>query len=110
MQYLIRILDPSATPATNQQFVAILSAHAGEKFKASVTWSAYCNPNKTARFANAEGVAEEVESTTGCGENFYQQSIPTDDDTGQFESQFSCSGCGAVVRSFPKLRNYRSVN
>lgn len=107
MQYLIRALDPTAKPTTNKEFVTEMSKHAGVKFKASVEWSAYCNVNKDAYFHNAEtGATEVAEGTKGCGAKFYQSSIPVNPETGLLEESFECT-CGAMVRAWPNLRNFK---
>ena len=112
MQYLLRILEPSATPQTNPQFVDTLKRHAGAKFKANVTWGAYCNPNKDGYFETIQGdpnSVELVEGNKGCDENYYQKSIPRGDDD-LFVETFKCDKCNAIVRAFPKLRKFSSVD
>lgn len=112
MTYLIRVLEPSATPQTNPEFVAALQRHAGEKFKANVTWSAYCNPKKDIYMEVADEAGETTvqvqEGTKGCTTNYYQNAIPRDD-KGMFVDTFTCTECNAVVRAFPKLRKFSSV-
>lgn len=113
MQYLLRILEPAATPQTNTEFVDLLKKHGGDRFKANVTWSAFCNPNKDAYFETAPDEAGNTsvvvqEGTKGCGENYYQKAIPRDD-AGMFADTFKCTECNAVVRAFPKLRKFSSI-
>lgn len=108
MQYLVRSIDPTATPKSNTEFVQVLNGLAGRRFKATVAWSAYCNPNKDVYFPDGEGNLQVHEGTKGCGTNYYQQNIPRGDDN-LFIDRFECSECGATVRAFPRLRNFQPV-
>ena len=109
LTYLIRVLEPAATPRTNPQFVDVFGKQGGKKFKANVVWSAFCNPNKDAYFENKDGVVELVEGNKGCGENYYQKAIPRDE-SGMYVDTFKCTdGCNAVLKAFPKLRKFSSL-
>lgn len=114
LTYLVRCFGEK--PTTPKQHAEALIKHAGESFRADVTWSAYCNPNRNAYFETKETnengeevtVVKEVEGTHGCGANFYQEDIPKDAD-GLYVQRFTCGECNAQVMAFPGLRNFKSA-
>lgn len=108
LTYLIRALNPTATPKTNKEFATEFAKHGGRKFKASVTWSAFCSPTKDAYFPDPSNPGTSIlcAGTPGCGKNYYQQDIPKQG--GVYQERFQCT-CGATLRAFPKLRNFRPL-
>jgi len=109
MHYLVRALDQDAKPTTNKEFVDELSKHGGKQFKATVTWSAYCNINKDAYFFNeASGRNEIAEGTKGCGKKYYQEALSTDE-AGLYAETVNCE-CGATIWARAQLRAFQPVS
>jgi hypothetical protein len=117
-------------PATNLAFAQALIALSGKEFTADNEWTWYCNSKRDIYQQNSEGGSQVVEGVKGCGSKYYQarpggsstsgvQKSPQDpskpvavDNPLVWPERIVCSGkdgipCGAVVRAFPNLRNFR---
>ena len=106
MTYLLRdgLGDQEAKPKSNKEFIAALNKHAGARFAADVEWSTYCNKEKTRYIEVEEQAVEDPDGTRGCGTNYYQSSIPRDEQ-GYYKERFSCK-CGASLRAFTGLTRF----
>jgi hypothetical protein len=91
--------------------------YAGQRFKARLGWQTSCNPNN--EIYNADG--ERVQGKKGCGRRYGERAykkrngekvlaIPTLPN-GQLAERFQCAGenCGAYLRAFGNLSNFRPV-
>lgn len=90
----------------------ICKVGAGKKFVATVVWPAFCNPKKVRYILDADGNSiEDPEGKQGCGAN-YRDGKTIDPATGMISERFVCAGkdgngCGAAIRVFPELSNFR---
>jgi hypothetical protein len=112
LQYLAKALSYDG-PATPGLLAKALVGAAGKSFKAELQWAVYCNPN-----ADIYGPDGKIAGKKGCGARFaekpYKRSdgvqvgqIPQNPD-GTLAERFECS-CGAQLRVFGNLRNFRKV-
>jgi len=117
MSYLLRALEDQSAPRKSSEFIKALNAHAGEEFRADVEWGAFCNPAKDI-FVSGSGRAE---GKKGCGQRYGMRDydrkdgtkvvqIPRHDD-GTWAEEFDCGtpGCGATIRCFGQLTNFRAI-
>ena len=85
------------------------------------TW--YCNSNNDIRVNDGQGAAQVVEGQKGCGARYYmggtngvkkEHADPNDAASPLvYPERIECSGkdgvpCGAIVRAFAQLRNFRA--
>jgi hypothetical protein len=78
---------------------AICKLGAGKKFQAHVVWGTSCNKKRVRRVVDSAGQnVEDPEGKLGCGK--YYRDAPAE--------EFQCQ-CGASLRVFPELANYRPV-
>lgn len=108
MTYLLRdgLEDKEAKPQKSREFMQAVSKHAGARFMADNTWSAFCNKAKP-RYIEVDGqVVEDPDKTPGCGENYYMRDIPRDAE-GYYMERFTCKKCGASLRAFQNLERFR---
>ncbi len=128
MFYLIRALeanlpeDERSLLKTNKDYVTALQKYEGKLFKATIAWTAYCNPSKNIWMAveDEEGNrrTEEQEGTPGCGRNYTsyarnpEERIPQGDDEFFLErfDEYDVHGdeqeCPAVLRANIKLSRF----
>lgn len=114
-QYLLLALDKTARVANydNKNFIAKLVAQGGKEFTADLEWSTYCNDQKQI-YVEGEGGAlqpgvqdDAGTPVMGCGTRYYQKDWPRDEN-GAFKPRLACA-CGASLRPFGNLRNFKSV-
>lgn len=112
-------------PISNLQYAQALIALSQKEFTADNEWTWYCNKNRDIYVVGADGNSTVVEGQKGCGAKYYQggkngiQKWPkdpskpaSDDNPLVWPERVTCGGkdgipCGANVRAFPNLRNYR---
>jgi hypothetical protein len=105
-------------PVGNLSFAQQLIALSGKEFASDNEWTWYCNKNRDIYVLNAEGSGTVVEGQKGCGAKYYQgrpggnSGVQRDPTTGLYPERIICNGkdgipCGAAVRAFPNLRNFR---
>ncbi len=115
MLSFLRALGTSTATSKAEMVKSVLAAR-GKDFKADLAYEATCNP-KRAAWRNGK---KDVEP--GCGQKYDMKArtYPRQDGTqvvilqvprdpsGKWLSQFACTGCGADVRAFVRLSNYRA--
>lgn len=109
-------------PPSNLGFAQALIALSGKEFTADDEWTWYCNKNRDIYILDSTGNSRVVEGQKGCGAKYYQGgrtgvqkvlSDPADPKSAQvWPERIICGGkdgipCGAAVRAFPNLRNFR---
>lgn len=124
MDYILRdVLKQTKRPSSNQQYgQAMIKEFSGKEFTADLEFQWRCNDQADIRVDDGQGGTEVVEGTKGCGAKYYQggrngvQKVhenPEDPNSPLvYPERITCSGkdgiqCGAVVRAFPQLRNFR---
>lgn len=113
MAYLLKALAYTGLLTSNESFAEALSMFPGHRFKADLTYNAYCNPKKKAWKNNKEsdetgcGQSLEMEGYTRTRDGVVIKSIPQAV-TGKYLSRFECH-CGADLRVRTKLVNFRSI-
>ena len=124
MDYLLRDgLKITTKPKTNADYARALIAASEREFTATVEWTWRCNPKKDIYVDDGQGSTKQVEGQKGCGAKYYQggasgvQKVYSDPNDASsalvWPERVECSGrdgvpCGASVRAFPQLRNFRS--
>ena len=113
MLYLLRALGEEGPWPNNKAYAESLIKHASAEFEANIEWSAWCNKNKGVRVqqTDEEGNTTLVvnEEQMGCGARVYQRDIPQDENN-NFVEQFGCPDCGAVLRAFANLGQFKPVS
>ena len=109
-------------PVSNLGFAQALIALSGKEFTADNEWTWYCNKNRNIYVLDGAGASREVDGQKGCGAKYYQGgrtgvekvlSDPNDPKSPQvWPERIICGGkdgipCGAAVRAYPNLRNFR---
>lgn len=123
LDYLLRDgLKATTRPATNLQYAQALIANAGKEFTADVEWSWYCNKKNDIRVDDGAGGSTVVEGQKGCearyymgGNNGIQKTLSDPNDPKSaliWPERVVCSGkdgvpCGALIRAYANLRNFR---
>lgn len=111
MLYLLRALGDEGQYKSNLEYAQALKKHAAAEFIANIEWSAWCSDQKPIRVLveNEDGTtAVQVdESQNGCGKRVYQRDIPKED--GEYAENFACPDCGAVLRAFANLGQFKAV-
>ena len=106
MDYLLKAFGVKTRPASNAAYAQALLGFAGKEFGADVSYSWGCSAAKDIYVKNAEGKSEKVEGHKGCGAKYYQKDVPKAAD-GTYAQEIGCS-CGAVIRCFANLENFRA--
>ena len=118
---LLQALGVEGSFSRNQEYLDALVRSAGVEFDAEVEWSASCNPKSS--IYGEDG--QKDDSKKGCGQSYKQRAfeykkgpkagtkvfaIPTDHQ-GKYAERFQCAteGCGAILRCFGNLRNFRQA-
>jgi hypothetical protein len=122
LDYLLKakgVSLPAPKVRTNRDYLKGVVSLAGQQFGADQEFSYSCNPKRAARFRDADGtlVTEEDPSSTldgddaglkaGCGNRYYQSDIPKVDGVQPLEIDCTNPECGAVIRAFGNLRNFK---
>jgi hypothetical protein len=134
MLYLLRAWSETQVPKTNQEYVALVMKHAGKEFGADVEWTTNCNEerqifievqkqdgagNPLVDAATGQALTELLpgvdaanQPVKGCGARYYMNNWPKGSD-GRYLPRMTCSGkdgrpCGASLRPFGQLRNFRA--
>lgn len=137
MNYLIAALegetDSPAVLNSNQAFYDALNRFGGKRFRAELSWTAYCHPGKPMYVTQEDPEtgtrrAEKIEGTEGCGANIATYGpaiwnaaekkgrIPKED--GKFMEAFDEvlvhgdyeNGCPARLFSKPRLNRFKSFS
>lgn len=117
--YLNQALGISLTQRSNRAYAEALMAKAATgdvEFAADLEWSWRCNPDRDGYWPDDQGNAQKVEGQKGCGAKYYQSGVTKEPELGPdgqiirqvYPLQLTCSGCGALVRAFGNLRNFRA--
>lgn len=114
MDLLLRALQTAypdklgARPKTNGEYVKALQQFAGLEFGADVEWSWSCNPKRSIYIDDGQGGSvEHPDKQLGCGARYYQSDVKGMKTEAGYPLRISCSTCGAIVRAFPNLTNFR---
>jgi hypothetical protein len=119
LDYLLKALGEPGKPKSNQAYAQAIIKHAGQEFGADQEFSYSCNPKRAARFRMDDGTLGTVEDPSsplegddaglkaGCGARYYQNDVPKVDGLQPLEITCSNPECGAVVRAFGNLRNFK---
>lgn len=123
LDYLLRdAFEMKKRPQTNLQYAQALLPLSGKEFTADVEWNWYCNKKRPIYVDNGQGGSTKLEEQLGCDRRYYQggttgvqkgHSDPNDPNSPLvWPERIICSGkdgipCGALVRAFPNLRNFR---
>jgi hypothetical protein len=125
MDYILRdVLKQEKRPATNVAYgQAMIKAFSGAEFTADEEFTWFCNPKNDIRVDDGQGGTTVVEGTKGCESRYYQggkngvQKVHADENDPAsplvYPERITCNGkdgvpCGAVIRAFPRLRNFRA--
>lgn len=125
LDYLLRdALGVKTRPKTNAEYAKAMIANAsGKEFTADVEFTWNCAENRDIFTDNGDGNLQKVEGTKGCGARYYQggrtgvQKVPADANDPNspliYPERITCAGkdgvpCGAVIRAFTQLRNFKS--
>lgn len=127
MDYLLRAFGETSRPERSQDFIARVLQHAGGEFNADIRFSYSCNPNRNIRVYDAVGELQEVDGTKGCEYRFYSGTGKSSAEkkigyvsklkapegheaAGQmiYPNEITCH-CGAVLRAFANLENFREA-
>lgn len=119
---VLKLPLPAKTNAQYAQFA--IQSLSGKEMTADLEFTWKCNPKNDIRVDDGQGTTTVVEGQKGCGNGWYQsgksaiqkQHADPADPTSPLiypERIGPCPGkdgvpCGASVRAFPRLRNYRS--
>lgn len=117
--YLNQALGITLAQRSNKGYAeALMAKTAGgdAEFLADLEWSWRCSDTRDAYFADDQGNAQKAEGTKGCGAKYYQSGVSKEAETGPdgqiirqvYPLQLTCSACGALVRAFGNLRNFRA--
>lgn len=120
MDYIFRdVFGVKTKPTQNAAYAQELQKHVSQEFTASLTWNWFCNPNKNIWTASGEvnpttGQAQLMEvEQAGCGTSFYMKDVekvpsnPEDPSSPPvYPERITCT-CGANVRAFANLENFR---
>jgi hypothetical protein len=122
MAFLLTALGEKTIPAfsNSRKLMAALSSHGGGLFKADVDWEATCQKDRDIyTFDATQGKSVKAEGKKGCGRKWATRSytapkatdgkshlIPKDN--GLWVDNFECV-CGAMIRVFVRLVNYREA-
>ena len=129
LTYLLRAWGETVRPTTNLGFIEAANKHAGQEFGSDLEWTGSCNPQREAYFdvfTDAQGqqqwAPEYVEPGTvvssvqvkdaagaprkGCGKRYYMNDWKKDR-SGVYLPRHRCA-CGASLRPFGQLRNFRA--
>ena len=111
MLYLLRALGEEGQYKSNADYANALKKHAADEFIANIEWSAWCSDQKPIRVVvEADDGTQSFtvdESQVGCGKRVYQRDIPKED--GVYAENFACPDCGAVLRAFANLSQFKPV-
>lgn len=117
LDYLLKALGETAKPKSNLAYAQALQKHAGKSFGADIEWSWRCNPRRAARFLAEDGTyvtqedpasvleGDDAGLQAGCGQGHYQNDVQKVE--GEYPLNITCSNCGAQVRAFANLRNFK---
>lgn len=117
MDYMFRDVFGMQTkpPGGNPGYAAEFQKHVGQEFTAEVTWNWFCNPKKSIYVDNGQGGLTEVSNQVGCDTTYYQRDVdkvlsnPEDPASPKvFPLRITCTQCGANVRAFANLQNFRA--
>ena len=109
LDYLLKVLGERIRPATNKAYGDALITYAGKEFGADITYSWSCNPEREIYAPDAEGKLQKVDGVKGCGKKYYLRDVQKTEE-GVYPHEITCSGegCGAVIRCFANLENFRA--
>lgn len=117
MLYLLReAFGFTGKPERNRDWIAALNGFADKQFVAALTWSSFCNDQKTRYIEDPETgqAVEDPDKVKGCGARYYQRDIPKTEEGTLFE-RFACTQprdgyeCGASLRAFGNLERFRKA-
>jgi hypothetical protein len=104
-QYLLRALGETVKPAANKAYILAIQKHAGQQFRADISWSWNCRKDANIRMVGTDGQPVEVDQL-GCGKRYYDRQVPRNAD-GTLPERIGCE-CGATLRAFANLDNIRA--
>lgn len=96
----------ASRPKTNRAMIDMVKQQAGKEFGADLTYSFHCDARRDIRVTDESGKSTTVEGTKGCGRRYYQRDLSKEN--GEYPTLIQCQGCGAVLRTFANLENFRS--
>lgn len=113
--YLLRALGCPTIPGNNAQVRELLKQYAGKEVQFDLEWNTNCSETRTAYWVTEDehGTQTTVPMTDeagqekkGCGARYYLQQW-TKDAQGNYVQELTCA-CGAVLRPFAQIRNFKS--
>ena len=123
LDYLLRdAFKVETRPKTNLQYAQALIALSGREFTADSEWNWYCSKKRDIYVSDGASGSTLVEGQKGCDARYYQggkqgvQKMKVDPNDPNsplvWPERVVCSGkdgipCGALVRAFANLRNFR---
>lgn len=113
LDFLFQALGETTRPTSNKGFADVLIAksNAAAEFSATNEWSYRCGEQSNARWLQedgslAEGAGPDGQPLKGCGTRVYQKDVQKVD--GKYPERITCAGCGASVRAFGNLSNFKA--
>lgn len=111
MLYLLRALGDDGQYKSNLEYANAMKKFAAAEFIANIEWSAWCSDQKAIRVLveseDGSTTVQEDPAQNGCGKRVYQRDIPKED--GVYAEQFACPDCGAILRAFANLGQFKAV-
>ena len=110
LDYLLRALGDKTKPGSNRGYIDALKKHQGQEFGADITYSWVCSESRDIRVApSGGGTPQVVEGHKGCGTKYYEGDVPAamKNADGSLPYELTCQ-CGARLRAFANLDNFRS--
>jgi hypothetical protein len=113
LDYLLKALGETASPASNRAFMETLQKYAAKEFTGDVSYSWNCQDTRDRYIDDGQGGTKKDESgAKGCGKRYYQAEKTKKPEqqiqkvNGEYPYEITCT-CGAIVRAFANLDNIR---
>ncbi len=128
MDYLLRdVFKVPKAPTTNVGYAqAMIQFASGQEFTADLEFTWRCDEKREIYVEQGDGTTTKIDGQKGCGARYYQgdgvrantvgkvPSNPDEPNSPQiYPERILCNGkdgvpCGASIRAFPRLRNFRA--
>lgn len=115
LDFLLKALGETTTPTSNRAYMEVLKTHAAQEFLSDITYSWQCSETRDRYIDDGAGGTKKDETgQKGCGKKFYQAEKTKKPEqqiakvNGEYPYEISCT-CGAVIRAFGNLDNFRKA-